>query len=129
MHRCQETCSDCISVPPCPNPDVRITCESRNRQFKSRACFNRHKTNKIGKNTVCEKRNCAIFNKFITDKRHECFKPFSTVCQHKRERLIICFMEPLKKELPRSDNVLCFTILKPHRIQSCRRMQHSTFLI
>jgi hypothetical protein len=22
MHRCQETCSDCMSVPPCPYADV-----------------------------------------------------------------------------------------------------------
>jgi hypothetical protein len=26
--RCQETCSDCMSVPPCPYADVRIPCES-----------------------------------------------------------------------------------------------------
>ena len=23
-HRCQETCSDCMSIPPCPYADVRI---------------------------------------------------------------------------------------------------------
>jgi hypothetical protein len=68
-HRCQVTCSDCMSVPPCPYDDVRIPCVSCNRQFRSRACFDRHKKNKIGKKTVCEKkRNCAIRNKLITNK-------------------------------------------------------------
>jgi hypothetical protein len=85
-HRCQETCSDCISVPPCSYTDVRIPCELCNRQFRSRACFDKHKTNKIGKKTVCEmKRNCAVCNKFITEKRHECFKSFCTICQQNRE--------------------------------------------
>ena len=51
-HRCQGTCSDCTSVPPCPYEDVRIPCESYNRQFRSRACFDRHKTNKLGKNRM-----------------------------------------------------------------------------
>jgi len=42
-HRCQETCSDCMSVPPCPYDNVRIPCESCNRQFRSRTCFDKHK--------------------------------------------------------------------------------------
>jgi hypothetical protein len=28
MHRCQQSCSDCMSVPPCSYADVRISCES-----------------------------------------------------------------------------------------------------
>jgi hypothetical protein len=99
--------SDCMSVPPCPYDDVRIQCESCNRQFRSRACFDNHKTNKIGKKTVCEKkRNCTVCNKLVTDKRHECFKPFCTICQQNREIGHFCFMQPLKNELPRSYNVL-----------------------
>jgi hypothetical protein len=31
MQRCQETCSDCMSVPPCSYAVVRIPCESCNR--------------------------------------------------------------------------------------------------
>jgi len=74
-HRCQETCSDCRSVSPCPYADVRIPCESCNRQFRSRPCFDKRKTNKLGKKSVCEqKRNCATCNKYITRKKHECFK-------------------------------------------------------
>jgi len=84
-HRCQETCSDCMSVPPCPYHDVRIPCGSCNRQFRSRTCFDKHKINKIGKRTVCEKkRNCTVCNSFIGDKRHECFKPRCTVIRTKR---------------------------------------------
>jgi len=49
-HRCQETCSDCMSVPPCSYDAVRIPCELCNRQFRSRTCFDKHKINKLGKN-------------------------------------------------------------------------------
>ena len=51
-HRCQETCNDSMSMPPCPYADVRIPCESCNRQFRSRACFDKHKTNNLGKNRM-----------------------------------------------------------------------------
>jgi len=85
-HRCQETCSDCMSVPPCSYDDVRIPCELCNRQFRSRTCFDKHKINKLGKKTVCEKkRNCTTCNSFISDKRHECFKPYCTICHQNRE--------------------------------------------
>jgi hypothetical protein len=69
--------------------------------------FDKNKTNKIGKKTVCEKkRNCTVCNKFITEKRHECFKQFCTICQQNRDIGHFCFMQPLENELPRSDNVL-----------------------
>jgi len=62
-HMCQETCSDCMSVPPCPYAEGRIPCESCNRRFRSRAYFEKHKTNKLGEKSICEqKRNCAICN-------------------------------------------------------------------
>jgi hypothetical protein len=58
-----------------------------------------NKTNRIGKKTVCEKkRNCAVCNTFITENRHECFKPFCTICQQNREIGHLCFMQPLKNE-------------------------------
>jgi hypothetical protein len=61
MHRCQETCSDCMSVPPCPYTEVRILCESCNRQFSSRTCFDKHKTNKIGKKTYQKRREIVLY--------------------------------------------------------------------
>ena len=98
-----------MSIPPCPYADVRIPCEACNRQFRSRTCFDKHKTNKLGKKTVCEKKkNCVTCNTFISDKKHECFKPFCTICNQNREIGNFCFMQPLKNELPRSDDVLFF---------------------
>jgi hypothetical protein len=61
MHRCQETCSDCLSVPPCPYDDVRIPCESCNRQFRSRACFVNQKSNKIGKIPFVKRREIVPY--------------------------------------------------------------------
>ena len=51
-YRCQETCSDCMTIPPCPYADVRIPCESCNRQFRNGACFDNYKTNKLGRKSV-----------------------------------------------------------------------------
>jgi len=51
-HKCQNACSDCMSVPPCPYADVRIPCEACNRQYRSRVCFDKHKTNKLGKKDI-----------------------------------------------------------------------------
>jgi len=63
-HKCGETCSDCKSVPPCTYSEVQVACESCNRNFRSRSCFEKHKANKLGGGkSVCEKvRNCAVCN-------------------------------------------------------------------
>jgi hypothetical protein len=106
-HICQETCSDCMSIPPCPYTDVRIPCTECNRQFRSRACFDKHKTNMLKGKPVCErKRNCTACNKFITDKKHECFKVYCRNCNQNKEVNHFCYIQPLKNELPRSDDVL-----------------------
>jgi hypothetical protein len=60
MHRCQKTCIDCMSVPPCQYDNVRIPCETCYRQFRSRACFDNHKTNKIGKTPFVKRREIAL---------------------------------------------------------------------
>jgi len=77
-HRCREKCTDCMSIPPCIRTDVRIPCEASNRTFRSQACFNKQKTNKLMGKTVCEqKRNCAKCNGLLGDRsKHECFKSF-----------------------------------------------------
>jgi hypothetical protein len=47
----------------------------------------------VRKTTVCEKkRNRAICNKLISDKRNEYFKPFCTICQPNREIGHLFFM-------------------------------------
>jgi len=106
-HGCQKTCSDCMSVSPCSYDYVRIPCDSCNRQFRSRAYFDKHKTNKLERNSVCDQtRNCAVCHRFITGKKHECFKPYCKNCDQIKEVGHFCYMMPLKNELPRSDEVL-----------------------
>ena len=46
-HKCREKGTDCMSIPPCICIDVRIPCEACSRTFRSQACFDKHKTNKL----------------------------------------------------------------------------------
>jgi hypothetical protein len=56
---------------------------------------------------VCErKRHYTVFNKFITNKNHECFKTYCRNRNQNKEVNHFCYMQPLKNELPRSDDVL-----------------------
>jgi hypothetical protein len=59
-HICDQTCSDCMANRSCITADVRIPCDERNRQFRSRTCLDNHKT-QLGdnKNTVCELMRCC----------------------------------------------------------------------
>jgi len=86
----------------------RVPCESYNRNFRSRSCFGKHKTNKLeGNKTVCEKvRNCPACNMFVTKKNHECFKPFCANCNKNMEINHLCNMQPLKDQVRSADNVL-----------------------
>jgi len=107
-HKCEQACSDCMSVPPCTFSHVRIPCELCNRNFRSRTCFDKHKTNKLRGKTVCEqKKNCAACGSLLTNKKkHECNKPYCANCKRYMEVGHLCYMATLKNELPRSDNVL-----------------------
>jgi len=107
-HKFRETCTDCMSIPPCICTDVRIPCEACNRTFRSQACFDKHKTNKLKGKTVCaQKRNCAKCDGLLVPMRnHECFKSFCENCQKNREYGHLCYMAPLENKLPKSDNVL-----------------------
>jgi len=106
--KCGEKCSDCKSVLPCTFAEERVPCESCNRSFRSRSCFEKHKTNKLGGNkTVCEKvRNCPVCNVCVTRKNHECFKPFCQNCNKNMEINHLCYMQALKNEVPSADIVL-----------------------
>jgi len=55
-HKFEQACSDCMSVPPCTLSHVRIPCELCNRNFRSRACLDKHKKNKLRAKTVCEQK-------------------------------------------------------------------------
>jgi len=107
-HKCSEACSDCLSISPCISTNVRIPCGSCNRTFRSQACFEKHKTNKLKGKPVCfQKRNCGQCNGLIVpSNKHECFKQYCALCQQNREAGHYCYMRPLAKELPRNDKEL-----------------------
>jgi len=86
---------------------MKVTCESCNRNFRSRSCFEKHKTNKLEGKIVCEKvRNCPVCKACVTRKNHECFKPYCPKCNKNMEINHLYYMQPLKNEVPRSDDVL-----------------------
>jgi len=107
-HKCKKTCCDFMSVPPCAFSEVRIPCESCNRNFRSQTCFGNHKKNKVKEKTVREqKRNCCTCGSLFTEKKnHEYFKPSCANCRRNVEIGHLCYISPLKHEVPRSDNVL-----------------------
>jgi len=63
--------------------------------------------NKLGGKSVCEqKRNCTVCDRFITLNKHEFFKPYCKNCDQNKEAGRFCYMNSLKNELPRNDEVL-----------------------
>jgi len=71
------------------------------------ARVSKNKTNKLGGKTLCEKvRNCPVCNVCVTRKNHECLKLFCPNCNKNMEINHLCYMQPLKKEVPSADNVL-----------------------
>jgi len=88
--------------------EERVPCESCNTNFRSRSCFEKHKTNKLeGNKTVCEKvRNCPVCKACVTRKNHECFKPYCPVCNKNMKINQLCYMQPLRNELHSVDDVL-----------------------
>jgi len=68
-----------------------------------------------------------MFNSLIGPMyKHECFKQYCSVCQQNRDAGHLCYMQPLKNELPRSDNVL-FAFYDFETTQD-RRLTESTTL-
>ena len=127
-HKCEQTCSDCMSVPPCAFSEVRIPCESCNRNFRSQTCFGNHKKNKLRENTVCEQtRNCETCGSLLTKNKHECFKPYCANCRRNVEIGHLCYISPLKNEVPRSDNVL-FVFYDFETTQDTKVTESATFI-
>ena len=86
---------------------ARIPCVSCNRTFRSQACFDRHKINKLRRKTVCEQRkNCSNCGMPVTRKKHECYKPYCNNCMQNETIGHLYYMKTLANDLPRSDNVL-----------------------
>jgi len=110
-HMCEQTCSDCMTCPPCAYVGVRIPCVECNRHFRSQSFYDNHKKQQIGADrkgkTVCEqKKSCGMCGAFITEKRHDCNKRWCDNCGVNKEIGHLCFMRPLLKKLPVSDTVL-----------------------
>jgi len=125
-HKCEETCSDCKSSPPCMYTEDRVPCESCNRNFRSRSGFEKHKTNKLEGKTVCEKvRNCPACNMFVTRNNHECFKRFCANCNKNMEINHLCYMQPLKCPAPKTYYSYPM-ISRPRRARKLARRQNYT---
>jgi hypothetical protein len=109
-HRCDQTCSDCMAKPPCVFSGVRIPCAACNRHFRSPSCFDNHKKKtRKNKKTVCERlRNCATYDRTIArgNRKHECGKRYCATCKQNMEIGHLCYMQPLKNEVPPVDGVL-----------------------
>lgn len=52
------------------------------------------------------KRNCGSCGSSITPKDHECNRRYCEICNQNREPGHLCFVKPLKNELPTSERVL-----------------------
>ena len=110
-HMCHQTCSDCMKSPPCTFVGVRITCGDCNRHFRCQSYYDDHKKQQLGADrmgkTACEqKKSCGKCGALITEKRHDCNKRYCENCNENKEIGHLCFMRPLRNELPASDTVL-----------------------
>jgi len=109
-HVCDQTCSDCMTNPPCPFSDVRFICDVCNRHFRSRTCFaNKQSTTK--RKSVCEfKRSCATCGALVTRENHECNKRYCQKCGRNREAGHLCYMRSLKDALPSAGDRVLYVI-------------------
>jgi hypothetical protein len=92
---CKTRCYGCSNVgyEPCQNqPNVFITCEFCNRDYKNNQCYSQHLT------AVCKiYKKCLICTHvYAVEKKHVCGESFCQKCHsmHRPERE--CYMQPLK---------------------------------
>jgi len=108
-HICDQTCSDCLTNPPCVSAGVRIPCDQCNRHFRIQTCFENHKK-RLGaskKKSLSEpKRCCGTCGGLITRKNHKRRRRYCEKCRQTREIGHLCYMRPSRNELPASDGVL-----------------------
>jgi len=110
-HICDQTCSVCMTSPPCAFVGVRIPYVDCNRHFRSQSCYDNHKRQELGADrmdkTVCEQKQCCgKCGAFITKKKHNCNKRYCKNCGENKEIGQLCFVRPLLNKLPVSDRVL-----------------------
>jgi hypothetical protein len=106
-HICDQTCSDCMTSPPCIFSGVRIPCGECNRHFRSQPCVDNHKKRSgVRKKTVCEKKRCCEpCGCLVTNRNHECNTHFVKHAD-KTDRQVNSCIAPLRNELPPGDKGL-----------------------
>jgi hypothetical protein len=84
-HKCDQTCSDYMPIPPCIFAEVRITCADFNRRIRRQTCFDNNKK-EAQKNRLLGKRNCAsCCGPFVHEHKHERGKRYCRTCEVNRE--------------------------------------------
>jgi hypothetical protein len=58
-HKCDQKCSDFMSIPPCVSTGFRIPCDDCNRHFRSQTCFDNHKQMRSNKSSFAREREFA----------------------------------------------------------------------
>jgi hypothetical protein len=97
-HNCKNACSLCTAVSNCTK-GIEKYCGTCNRTFASETCFQNHVTLKVQNKLVCQwKRVCRTCSVIVSgSKRHECFKPFCSMCNKHQPTGHLCYMSPLKQ--------------------------------
>jgi len=105
---CDQTCSDCLTSPPCAFSEFRYPCDECKRHFRIRTCFAKYKQCTAKRKSVCEnKRCCATCGILVTHKYHEYNKRFCAISNQNRDIGHLCYMRHLKDVVPSSgDKVL-----------------------
>jgi hypothetical protein len=100
-HVCDQTCSDCMTSPPCSVSHVRIPCTVCNRHFRSRTRYVNHKQRISNKKFVCERKGChATCRWIVTHEKHECNNRICDKRKQNKEIGHLCYVRPLKYALP-----------------------------
>lgn len=114
-YRCQETCSYCMSTPPCAFTNVRIPWVSCNRNFRRQSYFDKYKTNKLKGKAICaQKRNHATcgslkpchMRQSAIDTKYTNVLNRTAQTVNRTGRSATCNMKPLMNVFPSSDDVL-----------------------
>lgn len=106
-HICDQTRSDSLASPPRLFAGIRIPCDECNRHYRSQTCFDNHEKHLGANKKLCERqRCCGTCGGLTTRENHECNRRYCQNCNQNREIGHLCYMRPLRNELPVSDRVL-----------------------
>jgi len=88
---CVQTCSACMSCPPCAFAEVRIPCGDCHRRFRNTTFSANHKQCTSTQKSVCERKWC--YEKCggqATSAKHECYKRFCDNCKENKDNGHLC---------------------------------------